>query len=66
MKNNSSVYKKVCISVRQELETKCYQHLSNSSDLNPIENIYAYMKDRISKEYSHIISLKIMKDVVVI
>jgi len=44
---------------------KCHQHSLNSPDLNLIENIYAHMKHRISKEYNHIISLKIINDVVV-
>ena len=44
MEDNAPVHKKVCIPIRQELEMKSYQHLLNSFDLNPIENIWAYMK----------------------
>jgi len=65
MEDNAPVHKKVCVSVRQELGMKCHQHPPNSPDLNPIENIWAHMKHRISKEYGHVTSLKIMKDVVV-
>jgi transposase len=65
MEDNAPVHKKVCIPVRQELGMKCHQHPPNSPDLNPIENIWAHMKDRISREYGHITSVKIMKDVVV-
>jgi transposase len=65
MEDNAPVHKKVCIPVRQELGMKCHQHPPNSPDLNPIENIWAHMKHRISKEYGHVTSLKIMKDVVV-
>ena len=39
MTDNTSIYKKVYIFVRQELEMKCYQYLSNLPDLNSIENI---------------------------
>ena len=65
MEDNTPVHKKICIPVRQELGMKCHQHPPNSPDLNPIENIWTHMKDRILKEYGHITSLKIMKDVVV-
>ena len=44
---------------------KCHQHPPNSPDLNPIENISAYIKHRIAKEYSHITSVRAMKQVVV-
>ena len=65
MEDNAPVHKKVCIPARQELGMRCHQHPPNSPDLNPIENIWAHIKDRISKEYSHITSLKTMKEVVV-
>jgi len=39
MEDNAPSHKKVCISVREEFEMKCYQHPSNSPDLNPIETI---------------------------
>jgi transposase len=65
MEDNAPPHKKVCIPVRQELEMKCYQHPPNSPDLNPIENIWAHMKHIISKEYAHIMSQKVMRQVVV-
>jgi len=65
MEDNAPVHKKVCIPVRLELAMKCYQHPPNSPDLNPIENIWAYIKDRISKKFSYIISIKEMKCAVV-
>jgi hypothetical protein len=65
MEDNDPVYKKVCISVRQELGMRCHQHPPNSPDLNPIENIWAYIKHRISKEFGHTTSVKAMKQVVI-
>ena len=44
---------------------KCHQHSSNSPDLNPIGNIWTHMKHIFSKEYAHITSQKVMKEVVV-
>ena len=44
---------------------KCHQHPPNSPDLNPIENIWAHMKHRISKEYGHVTSVKVMKEMVI-
>jgi transposase len=65
MEDNAPPHKKVCIPVRQQLGMKCHQHPPNSPDLNPIENIWAHMKHIISKEYAHITSQKVMKEVVV-
>jgi transposase len=65
MEDNAPPHKKVCIPVRQELGMKCHQHPPNSPDLNPIENIWVHMKHIISKEYAHITSLKVMRQVVV-
>ena len=64
MEDNAPVHKKVCISVRQELEMRRHQHPPNSPDLNPIENIWAHMKHRIAKEYGHITSVKAMRHAV--
>ena len=65
MEDNAPVHKKVCIPVREELGMRCHQHPPNSPDLNPIENIWAHIKHRISKEYDHIISVKAMRQVVI-
>ena len=63
MEDNAPVHKKGCIPVRKEFGMRC-QHLSNSPDLNPIENIWADMKSWIAKEYGHITSVNAMKQVV--
>ena len=63
--DNAPVHKKVCIPVREELGMMCHQHPSNSPDLNSIENIWAHIKHRISKEYGHITSVKAMRQVVI-
>ena len=55
------MHKKVCIPVRQELGIRFYQHLPNSPDLNPIENIWTYIKHQILKEYSHITSVNVIQ-----
>jgi hypothetical protein len=65
IEDHAPVHKKVCIPVRQELGMKCYQHSPNSPDLNPIENIWVYIKHRILKKYDHIISGKAMKQMVI-
>ena len=65
MEDNAPPHKKVCIPVRKELGMRSHQHPPNSPDLNPIENIWAHMKHIISKEYAHITSQKVMRQVVV-
>src|ERR1700689_4234464 len=37
----------------------------NSPDLNPIENIWAHINHRISKEYGHITSVRAMTNMVI-
>jgi len=65
MEDNAPPHKKVYISVREELGMKYHQHPPNSPDFNPIENIWAHIKHIISKEYAHITSQKVIKEVVV-
>ena len=52
-------------SLGEELGMRYHQHPPNSPDLNPIENIWAHIKHRISKEYGHITSVKAMRQVVI-
>jgi Transposase and inactivated derivatives len=62
MEDNAPVHKKVCIPVRKKLKMQCLAHPPNSPDLNPIEHIWAYMKDRITKEHSEVSSqMEMMK-----
>ena len=56
LEDNAPPHKKVCISVRKDLEMICHQHPPNSPDLNPIENIWCDMKHIIAKDHSHITS----------
>jgi transposase len=68
IEDNTLSHKKVCIPVREKLGMKCYQLSplsSNPFDFNPIENIWAHVKHIISKEYGHIMSQKVMKEIVV-
>ena len=65
MEDNAPPHKKVCIQVRQELGMTCHQHPADSPDLNPIENIWASMKDIILNEYAYITSLRVINEVVI-
>jgi len=64
MEDNAPAHKKVCIPARKELGMICHQHPPNSPDLNPIENIWSYMKDIIAKHYSYVSSEETMKEIV--
>jgi len=55
---------KVRIPIKQELRMRCHQHSPNSPNLNPIENIWVYIKHIIVKKYSHITSIREVKQVV--
>jgi len=65
MEDNAPIHKKVCIPVREQLGMTCLQHPPNSLDMNPIENIWGYIKDIIARDYAHITSVKTMKQVVI-
>ena len=54
--DNAPVHKKDYIPVRQELGMTCHQHPPNSPDLNPIEFIWAYIKDVLKREYPQVTS----------
>ena len=64
MEDNAPVYKKVYIPVRVNLGMQILNQPANSPDLNPIENIWSYMKDIITKDYATISSAEEMKRIV--
>ena len=64
MEDNAPVHKKVCIPAREALGMETLEWPPNSPDLNPIENIWSYMKDIIARDYAQVSSAKEMKRIV--
>ena len=64
MEDNAPVHKKVCIPAREILGMEILEWPPNSPDLNPIENIWSYMKDIIARDYAQVSSAKEMKRIV--
>lgn len=62
MEDNAPVHKGVCTSERKRLNWEPYLHPPNSPDLNPIENIWAYMKRKVAEKGLQITSHKQMKE----
>jgi|SRR5579862_4654926 len=54
MEDGALVHKRACNRLREKMKWEIYLHLPNSPDLNPIENIWAWMKQEISRKYKHI------------
>jgi len=64
MEDGAPVHKGVCKEPRKDLKWPLYEHPPNSPDLNPIENIWAYMKRQITEKYKHITSQVEMRRIV--
>ena len=64
MEDNAPVHKGACNEARKGLNWGSYEHPPNSPDLNPIEHIWAYIKDQSTRYYSHITSQIEMQRVV--
>ena len=64
MEDNAPVHKKVCIPARKALGMETLEWPPNSPDLNPIENIWSYMKDIIARDYAQVSSVEEMKRIV--
>src|SRR5216117_2395091 len=58
------LYIKRSIPARKALGMETLEWLPNSPDLNPIENIWSYMKDIIARDYSYVSSEETMKEIV--
>lgn len=64
MEDGASVHKDVCKDAHKMLKWPQYCHPPNSPDLNPIENIWAWMKHQIARRYKYITSQKEMRRIV--
>lgn len=64
MEDSASVHKGACNGLRKKMKWEIYLHLPNSPDLNPIENIWAFIKQEISRKHRHITSKVEMKRIV--
>jgi transposase len=64
MEDNAPVHKGACVKPRMDLKWPPYEHPSNSPDLNPIENIWAYMKLQVTLKYKYVSSQAEMRRLV--
>ena len=64
MEDNTPVHKGLCIPVRKKLKMVTLVHPAYSPDLNPIDHIWAHMKQRSAEEFGHITSQQEMKCIV--
>ena len=56
MEDDAPVHKGASKKPQEDLKWTTYLHLPNSPDLNPIENIWAWMKHEINTKYMYITS----------
>ena len=64
MEDNAPVHKGVCIQARKDLGMITLAHPPNSPDLDPIDIVWADMKDIIAKDYSEVSSVQELKRIV--
>lgn len=64
MEDNAPVHKGACNGLREKMKWETYLHPPNSPDLNPIENIWAVMKQEISRKHRSITSKSEMRRIV--
>ena len=64
IEDRASVYKGAAKQARVDLKWMTYKHPPNSPDLNPIENIWAWIKHEIILKYKYITSKTKMQRIV--
>jgi transposase len=65
MEDGAPVHKGACKKPRKDLKWTTYLHPPNSPDLNPIENIWAWMKHEISAKNLYVTSKAEMQRIVI-
>jgi transposase len=65
MEDGAPVHNGVCKGVREKLKWTVYEHPPNSPDLNPIENIWAYMKREFAAKYKYVSSQADMQRIII-
>ena len=58
MEDNAPVHKGVCCAATEIIGCEAHPHPLNSPDLNPIENIWAHIKYRLTKDYPFVTARK--------
>jgi transposase len=65
MEDGALVHKGVCTKPHKGMKWTEYLHPSNSPDLNPIENIWTWMKHEITTKYMYVMSKAEMQRVMI-
>jgi transposase len=64
MEDGALIHKGVAKKFREESGMLVHEHSPNSPDLNPIENIWAWVKYRLAKDYAYLTSEAELRKVV--